>query len=313
MKLLFAGTPHFAAAHLEFLIASGHEIVAVLTQPDKPGKRGKKPQFSPVKTLAVQHDIPVRQPERLTLAEISDLTVDLMIVVAYGQILKTDVLDLPTYGCINVHASLLPRWRGAAPVQRAILAGDNETGVTLIQMDAGLDTGAMLAKSSISIDQNTTAASLFTQMHEKGGPLLLQILNQLPDVSTEAQNDEFSTYAKKIEKSEAGVDWQAGAIQVDRQVRAYNPEPIAFSYLGKLRTKIYAGTVLPDETGAPGTILRVDKEGVLVGCGDDAYLITRIQLPVGKGAVLKPADVMNGWSDTLKVNAQFTALPRPQP
>ncbi|MBO6565383.1 MAG: methionyl-tRNA formyltransferase, partial [Pseudomonadales bacterium] len=273
MKLIFAGTPEFAAGYLEALIASDHEIVAVISQPDKPGKRGKTLIPSAVKVVAKSAGLDILQPDKLRLDDLNGIECDLMIVVAYGQILKQDVLDFPIGGCINVHASLLPRWRGAAPVQRAILAGDTYTGVTLIQMDAGLDTGDMLAKAEVPIDTHDSAGDVFEKLGSAGHHLLIETINNLASdqIVSETQNDEEAVYASKINKQEALVNWQAGAETVDRTVRAFNPDPIAYTWLGEKRVRIHEGEIQPDTQGRAGMILDVTKKGILVGCGDSAY------------------------------------------
>lgn len=308
MKLIFAGTPAFAADYLEALIQAGHDVQAVITQPDRPGKRGKSLQASPVKTMALQHQLSVIQPEKLKREHLEGLQPDLMIVVAYGQILRQIVLDFPTRGCINVHASLLPRWRGAAPVQRAILAGDTETGVTLMQMDAGLDTGDMLAKARVPITEEDTAGSLLNKLSAIGKPLLIDLLARLAkgDIDREPQDNAQSTYASKLEKDEAHVDWHASAAVVDRQVRAFQPDPVAWCNLADMRVKVHAGQVGDRSGASPGEILHVDKKGVEVACGDGSYLIQRIQLPVGKGAIMSGADVMNGRTDIVHPGVRLT-------
>lgn len=307
MKIVFAGTPGFAAGFLETLVDSDHDIVAVITQPDKPGKRGKKLLASPVKQVAERAKLPIMQPARLALADIQHLDCDLMLVVAFGQILKPDVLAHPRLGCINVHASILPRWRGAAPIQRAILAGDKESGVTLIQMDAGLDTGDMLAKAIVPISPRDTTADLFNKFANIGQPLLLETLDLVDKGVTkkDPQDNDAATYAHKIKKTEAMIDWQQDAQQVDRVVRAFNPDPVAFSFLGTNRVKIHAGRIHKSDLGKPGEILELSSKGLLVRCSDQAYLIERIQLAIGKGAILSGADMLNGWTDTLKIGSTF--------
>ena len=308
MKIVFAGTPNFAAGFLESLIESHHNLVAVITQPDKPGRRGKKLQASPVKQLAEQAKLTVMQPARLRITDIQHLDFDLMIVVAFGQILKPEVLAHSKLGCINIHASILPRWRGAAPVQRAILAGDKESGVTLIQMDTGLDTGEMLAKSIVPISPLDSTADLLSKFINVGQPLLLETLELVSKgtVKKETQDDDAATYAHKIQKPEAMIDWRQDAQQVDRVVRAYNPDPIAFTFLDKNRVKIHSGRAVKSKLGRPGSILELTTKGLTVGCGDQAFLIERIQLPMGKGAILAGADMLNGWADTLKIGSIFS-------
>jgi methionyl-tRNA formyltransferase len=307
LKILFAGTPEFAAGFLETLVESEHNVVAVITQPDKPGKRGKKLRPSPVKELAERARLRVIQPAKLTLTDIQHLECDLMLVVAFGQILKPDLLAHPKHGSINIHASILPRWRGAAPVQRAILAGDEESGITFIQMDAGLDTGDMLAKSVIPISALDTTADLLNKMKNIGQPLLLETLDFVDKGTTrrEPQDNDAATYAHKIQKSEAMIDWHQDAQQVDRVVRTFNPDPIAFTFLDTIRVKIHSGRIVKSGLCKPGTIVELSSKGLLVGCGNQAYLIEKIQLSIGKGAVLSGADMLNGWTDTFKIGSTF--------
>jgi len=307
LKILFAGTPEFAAGFLESLVESEHNVVAVITQPDKPGKRGKRLRVSPVKQLAERAKLTLIQPTKLALTDIQHLECDLMLVVAFGQILKPDVLAHPKLGCINIHASILPRWRGAAPIQRAILAGDKESGVTLIQMDAGLDTGDMLAKSVVPISPLDTTAVLLNKFTSIGQPLLLETLEFVDKGTTkkDPQDNHAATYAHKIQKPEAMIDWQQDAQQVDRVVRAFNPDPIAFTFLDTTRVKIHSGRMVKSGLCKPGTILELSSKGLMVGCDNQAYLIEKLQLPIGKGAVLSGADMLNGWADTFKIGSTF--------
>lgn len=307
MRILFAGTPQFAGQHLQALIDSEHEIVAVITQPDKPGKRGKKLVPGPVKIIGEAAGLPILQPAKPRLGDLEGLSCDVMVVVAFGQILKPDVLAHPRLGCVNVHASILPRWRGAAPIQRAILAGDHETGITLIQMDAGLDTGDMLARELVIIDDKDTSGTLLVKLGERGPPILIHTLAQLEagSITTTSQDNDNSRYAHKIEKNEAQIDWSSAADDVDRVVRAFNPDPIAYCFLGDRRIKIHSGCPVADINGPPGEIIRTGKDGVLVGCGKHSYLIEQIQLPVGKGSILTGQDILNGWTDMLKPGITF--------
>ena len=307
MKILFAGTPEFAAGFLKSLIKSEHSVIGVITQPDRPGKRGKKLQESPVKKLAREAKLEVIQPKKLSLTDIDHLYCDLMIVVAFGQILKTDVLTHPKMGCINVHGSLLPKWRGAAPIQRAILSGDEKSGITLIQMNEGLDTGDMLGKAEITIFPDDNTGDLFKKFSDIGQTLLIETLELLEDGSEkrEPQNNNDASYAHKTLKSEALLKWRLGARQVDRLVRGFNPEPIAFCFLDNYRIKIYEGRVVQSSSSRPGEIIELSSDGLLVSCGQDAYLITKLQLPLGKGVVLSASDMMNGWSDILAKGAVF--------
>lgn len=313
MNVVFAGTPDFAAKHLAALLDSHHKVVAVVTQPDRPGKRGKKLVASPVKQLALEASLPVIQPEkRLKTSDLGGLDFDIMVVVAFGQILKTTVLELPAQGCVNVHASMLPRWRGAAPVQRALLAGDNQFGVTIIQMDAGLDTGDILAAREFDLDPIETSASLFSKLETVGPPLLIETLDAIEQGKAGRTTQDSlgidTCYAHKIEKDEALLGWNQSAVSIDRQVRAFNPDPIAFTYLGDKRVRIHSGQT-SEVSGPAGEILDVSKQGVLVGCDAGSYLVTRLQLPVGKGAVLSPPDIMNGFGDLIYPGAAFRDQP----
>ncbi|MGI1679434.1 MAG: methionyl-tRNA formyltransferase [Cellvibrionaceae bacterium] len=331
LRLIFAGTPTFAADHLQALIDSPHEIVAVYTQPDRPAGRGKKLTPSPVKVLAEAHGLPVLQPEKLKSEEdqqvLADLNADLMIVVAYGLILPQKVLDTPRLGCINVHGSLLPRWRGAAPVQRAIEVGDTETGITIMQMNAGLDTGPMLAKSVCSISDEDTTISIFEKLTTLGTDLLIKIVDDLADdssnVTSEAQDDSQATYAEKITKQEAMINWNESANIIHRKIRAFNPFPIAYSELGNERVKIYAASIIetsdiPPQSIAPraGKVLYIDDEGITICCGPEntnnmdngsnwtALRIEEIQLP-GKKAMSTKA-ILLGNKERFQIGDQFS-------
>ena len=286
MRVLFAGTPDFAAAHLQALLdAPTISVIGVYSQPDRPAGRGKKLTASPVKKLALKHQLPVFQPQSLKDPEqqriLSELQADIMVVVAYGLILPQAILDAPRLGCINVHASILPRWRGAAPIQRAIEAGDAETGVTIMQMDAGLDTGAMLSVSRCDIDSNETSASLHSKLEVLGAPALLHTLESLNSglaVAVE-QDDQLSCYAAKITKQEALIDWSQCAQILDRQIRAFNPFPAAYTTLDELRIKIWQAEPTPASGLTPGQIISADSAGILVSCGKQSLLLTEIQLP----------------------------------
>ena len=286
MRVLFAGTPDFAAAHLQALLdAPDMSVIGVYTQPDRPAGRGKKLTASPVKKLALDHKLPVFQPQSLKDPDqqriLSELQADIMVVVAYGLILPQAVLDTPQLGCINVHGSILPRWRGAAPIQRAIEAGDTETGVTIMQMDAGLDTGAMLSVSRCAIDSDETSASLHQKLEQLGAPALLHTLKSIAAGLAVAvdQDDQLSCYAAKITKQEALIDWNQSAQILDRQIRAFNPFPAAYTTLGELRIKIWQAEPTPAVSLAPGQIISADNTGLLVSCGEQSLLITEIQLP----------------------------------
>ena len=304
LRIVFAGTPDFAAHHLQVLLEDGgHEIVAVYTQPDRPKGRGKQLAASPVKALALEHGLPVYQPQNLKGPEdqqqLADLNADIMVVVAYGLLLPQAVLDTPRLGCINVHASLLPRWRGAAPIQRAIEAGDAETGVTIMQMAAGLDTGDMLVKAQVPIDNSDTAASLHDKLLQVGGAALLQALEELATgaAQPEQQDDSQANYAHKLSKQEALVDWQQSADEIHRRVRAFNPFPVAFADINGQRVRLWQvkTTGIKATQHGPGEIVSADNHGILVACSDYCLRLTELQLPGKKR--LPAADVLRGNSD----------------
>ena len=304
MNILFAGTPEFAAAHLQALLTSEHTVVGVITQPDKPGKRGKQPVASAVKQLALRHHLPVLQPARLRLPDLQQYVVDVMVVVAYGQILKSDVLAYPRLGCINVHGSVLPQWRGAAPVQRAILAGDETSGVCIMEMDVGLDTGAVLQCVQIPIAPRETSASLSEKLSHAGQKALLDVLSELAvgQALATAQVGEPS-YARKLEKHEALIEWNLPALEIDRQIRGFNPDPVAFTHLQDLRLKVWSAVPADPavdkniHSNQPGEILAVEKHGVLVACGMGTLWLQSIQVPLGKGSILSAADILNSRKD----------------
>ncbi|TXH43962.1 MAG: methionyl-tRNA formyltransferase [Burkholderiaceae bacterium] len=297
MKLVFAGTPEFAAVAMQALIDAGHEIVLVLTQPDRPAGRGMKLQASAVKQLALAHGVPVAQPMSLRLdgkhpqdaADAREALMacgaEAMIVAAYGLILPQWVLDLPARGCLNIHASLLPRWRGAAPIHRAIEAGDAETGVTIMQMDAGLDTGAMRLVGRMSIEAHDTTSSLHDKLAAQGGQLMVQALADIEAGLSQAvpQPEEGVTYAHKIEKAEALICWAQSAQEIARRVRAFDPFPGAATQWGELAVKCWAAQAEDTAPGAPaGTVLQADDSGVRVACGQGVLRVTALQRPGGK-------------------------------
>lgn len=296
LRIVFAGTPEFAAQHLQALLDAGQAIVAVYTQPDRPAGRGQKLMPSPVKQLASQHNIPVYQPPTLrnadAQAELQALQADLMVVVAYGLILPQAVLDMPRLGCINSHASLLPRWRGAAPIQRAIEAGDAESGVTVMQMEAGLDTGPMLLKVVTSISAEDTGGSLHDRLAELGSQAVVEAVGKLQagTLNGEVQDDTLATYAHKLNKEEARIDWTRPALELERLVRAFHPWPICHSSLESAAIKIHAARVGAGQ-GIPGQIISASKDGLEVACGEGSLLLTRLQLAGGKP--LNFADLYN--------------------
>jgi methionyl-tRNA formyltransferase len=302
MKLIFAGTPEFAAQALEALIAAGHEIALVLTQPDRPAGRGMQLQASAVKQVALKHGIPVYQPEKLrdpaTHAPIREAAADCMVVAAYGIILPQTVLDLPRIGCLNIHASLLPRWRGAAPIQRAIEAGDSETGITIMQMDAGLDTGAMLLKEALPIAAEDTAATLHDKLAAQGARLIVDALARYEILIPEPQPEAGGTYAAKISKAEARIDWQQPAAVIERRIRAFDPFPGAVTEHAGNAIKVWRAVLIADN-GAPGEVLASTAAQLVVACGTGALSLQILQkagskrLPVGdflKGFTLATGD-----------------------
>lgn len=300
MRIVFAGTPEFAAESLAALLASPHQVIAVLTQPDRPAGRGRALQPSPVKALAVQHGIPVLQPETLKGTEIRDelaaLAADVMVVVAYGLIIPRDVLALPRLGCINVHGSLLPRWRGAAPIQRAIAAGDDETGVGIMQMEAGLDTGPVLLEVRTPITPEDTGGSLHDRLAGLGAQALVQALADLESLQNKAlsQPEVGITYAHKLTKEEAQLDWNKSATELALQVRAFNPWPVSWVPRPEGPMRVWAATAA-NGTGQPGSVLAVSAAGIEVACGQGSLLLTQIQLPGKKS--LPVADLLRGHAD----------------
>ncbi len=284
MRLIFAGTPEFAAQALAAIIAAGHEVALVLTQPDRPAGRGMALQPSAVKKVALEHGIEVFQP--LTLkdgeaqAKISAVGAEVMVVAAYGLILPQAVLDMPRFGCLNIHGSLLPRWRGAAPIQRALLAGDTETGVCIMQMEAGLDTGPVLLRGAFPIEASDTTASLHDRLAELGARLCVEALGKLP-LPAEPQPSEGVTYAHKIEKAEALIDWSKSAAELDRHIRAFNPFPGAQASFGGQTVKLWLATPVAG-SGPAGSVLAVDKKQVVIACGEGALAVSELQKAGGK-------------------------------
>lgn len=310
LKLIFAGTPDFAARHLAALLSSDHEVVAVYTQPDKPAGRGQKLTASPVKELALAHDLPVYQPASLrkeeAQTELAALGADLMVVVAYGLILPKVVLDTPRLGCINVHGSLLPRWRGAAPIQRSIWAGDAETGVTIMQMDVGLDTGAMIRKVSCPIAANETSASLYDKLAELGPQALVDTINAMATGNTaaEAQDDALANYAEKLSKEEARIDWSMEAVAIERCIRAFNPWPISWFEVADQTVKVWQAEVITQDHGQrAGTLLKADKQGIDVATGKGVLRLLTLQ-PPGKKA-MSVTDLLNSRRDWFEPGTQL--------
>lgn len=306
-NIVFAGTPDFAARHLQALISSEHRVIGVYTQPDRPAGRGKKLQSSAVKQLAEAHDLPVYQPASLRSEEaqhqLAELKPDIMVVVAYGLILPQEILDIPTYGCLNVHGSLLPKWRGAAPIQRAIWAGDRQTGVTIMQMDKGLDTGDILLQRAIDITPADTSASLYEKLADVGPHTLLESLASLSEIMPQPQDNEQASYAQKLSKEEARIDWQQGALQLERNIRAFNPWPVCYFQFKDKPVKVWQASAF-DTEGEAGTVLSADKQGILVATGQGSLRLETIQFPGKK--VMSAADILNARRDEFASGTRLT-------
>ncbi|MGY1489378.1 methionyl-tRNA formyltransferase [Methylobacillus pratensis] len=308
MKIIYAGTPEFAVPALAALIQSSHEVSLVLTQPDRPAGRGMKLKPSPVKSLALEHGIALFQPETLkdeaVQARIAEENADALVVAAYGLIIPTAVLNMPRHGCYNIHASLLPRWRGAAPIQRSLLAGDKETGVTIMEVVPALDAGAMILRGALPITEQDTAQTLHDGLAQIGAELMLQAMDRLAQegkLETEPQDEALVTYAEKLQKTEAAIDWRKSAEELSRQVRAFNPFPVAQSTLKGETCRIWMAQAVAG-AAEPGAIVSLD-DGILVGCGQGLLRIEELQLPGGKrlkardflaGNPLNPGDKLGG-------------------
>lgn len=316
LNIVFAGTPDFAATHLKALLSSHHNVIAVYTQPDRPAGRGKKLLPSATKQVALDHDIPVYQPASLKNSEAQQelalLNADVMVVVAYGLLLPKVVLDTPKFGCLNVHGSILPKWRGAAPIQRSIWAGDAETGVTIMQMDEGLDTGDMLHIERLPIESQDTSATLYEKLAEIGPGALVHVLDNLDSLPATQQNNDLASYAKKLNKEEAFLNWHQPATQLERNVRAFNPWPVCWTQINGKNVKVWQSSVsdLSVNGKAPGTILSADKSGIVVATADHALCITSLQLPGKKP--MAAADVLNGYQDWFEVGSVLPAEPSAQ-
>lgn len=311
LRIVFAGTPAFASAHLQAVLDSQHEVIAVYSQPDRPAGRGQKLKPGPVKELALKHDIPVYQPKSLRLEDaqqaLADLNADLMVVVAYGLILPQVVLDTPKLGCINVHGSILPRWRGAAPINRAIEAGDTESGVTIMQMDAGLDTGDMLIKAFCPIHASDKASDLHDRLIEVGRPALVEALDAIAKgtIRAEKQIDDQANYAHKMSKEEARLDWKKSAQQLDYQIRAFNPWPVTTTKLDDLGIRVWEAHAVEDETSEkPGTLIKVDKNGLDIVCASGILRVTKLQLAGSRA--MSAQDLLNSKKDLFPIGKRFS-------
>ncbi|MCP3129122.1 methionyl-tRNA formyltransferase [Shewanella sp. KJ2020] len=312
LNIIFAGTPDFAARHLQALLDSHHNVIGVYTQPDRPAGRGKKLTASPVKELALANNIPVYQPGSLrkepAQQELAALNADIMVVVAYGLILPKVVLDTPRLGCINVHGSILPRWRGAAPIQRALWAGDKTTGVTVMQMDVGLDTGDMLLKTTLPIEDDDTSASLYEKLAEQGPTALLQALEGLANgtLAAEKQDETLASYAEKLSKEEARLDWNKSAKQLWQEVRAFNPWPVSYFEHQGNTIKVWQTQVSQATSNAePGTIISASKKGIEVATGDGVLTLLSMQLPGKKP--LSVADILNARGEWFSPNTRLNS------
>ncbi|MBA3537458.1 MAG: methionyl-tRNA formyltransferase [Tatlockia sp.] len=307
MRVVFAGTPEFTLPCLDALHDSPHQLLAVYTQPDRPAGRGRKLQFSAVKNWALAHQLPVYQPLNFksdeAVAELKALKADILVVIAYGLILPEKVLSLPPFGCINVHASLLPRWRGASPIQQAVLHGDRESGITIMQMDHGMDTGEMLTEVRCTINPDDTAGSLHNRLAQLAADPLLQTLEAIAQGQAKPQKQDNSkvTYASKIKKEDAAINWKKTAIEIDQQIRAFNPWPIAYTVCGEELLRIHRAYVVNTPfSAAAGTILSLDKKGMLVATAAQALMIETLQFPGAK--VMAVADWLNAGRSQLQVN-----------
>ncbi len=303
MRIVFAGTPEFAAIQLKALLQTpAFNVVAVYTQPDKPAGRGQHMHMSPVKELALEHQIPVEQPSTLKTEEavsiLKKFDADVMVVAAYGLLLPKAILDTPLFGCINVHASLLPRWRGASPIQQAILAGDKESGITLMQMDIGLDTGDILAQQAYTLKQEETSQSLHDQLALIGAKLLSEKLQFISSLAKQKQTESLVTHAGKIKKEDALINWHDSALNIDRKIRAYYPWPIAYSALDSQLIRLWQATPVEGK-GEPGEIIAHTSLGIIIACQDGAILLTQAQLPGKK---------MMPLSELLKGHAALFAI-----
>lgn len=314
LRIIFAGTPDFASSALSALINSKHEIIAVYTQPDRPAGRGRKLRASPVKEVAHEHNIQVFQPENLKEAKTQDLlrslNADVMVVAAYGLILPQVVLDIPRLGCLNIHASLLPRWRGAAPIQRAIAAGDKESGISIMQMNEGLDTGDILQLFACPIAEKDNGGDLHDRLAEIGANAIVEVLNNLENgsLTSTIQDNTLATYAHKLDKKEAIIDWQSSASNIERLIRAFNPWPVAFTYLNDKTLRVWQALTLTENSELEaGTVIACDKKGIDISCGEGILRLLKLQ-PSGSKA-MDAASFMNGHAKQLPVGSILKSAP----
>lgn len=317
MKIIFAGTPEFALPTLELLLASSHQICAVYTKPDRPAGRGQKLTSSPVKQFALDRNLPIYQPEKLRdqneQSKIKEFAADVLVNVAYGLILPDEVLNATRFGCFNIHPSLLPRWRGAAPIQRSILAGDEQTGVTIMQMDSGLDTGSIIKQISLPIAKTDSTATLYPKLAQIGAQLLLEALDETQQngqVNSTPQDSTNTTYAHKVTKEEANIDWKQSATQIDCMIRSFNPWPIAYSEIDGESVRVWQacpvkniGKIDLDIPAAPGTIINCDKQGIDVSTGDGVLRIEKLQLAGSK--ILAVQEVLNAKQKLFSIGQKF--------
>jgi methionyl-tRNA formyltransferase len=314
MKIIFAGTPEFALPALKALINSSHKICAIYTQPDRPAGRGQKLTASPVKQFALAHNLPIYQPSTLKDSEaqkqLDDLNADVFIDVAYGLLLPEPVLNTPKFGCINIHPSILPRFRGAAPIQRAIMAGDTITGVTIMKMDIGLDTGDIYKQETLPINNTDTTETLIKKTADIGAKLLLEVLTTVETETANAykQNNSQATYANKITKEEGKIDWRKSADEIERMIRAFNPWPIAYTEIENKYVRIWQAEIKNHEKPAtnsiPGTIIHTDKKGIDVTTGNGALCLLKIQLPGGKPLLV--CDILNAHQELFAIGKKFS-------
>jgi methionyl-tRNA formyltransferase len=297
MKILFAGTPDFSVPPLEKILQAGHRVAAVYTQPDRQAGRGRKTRPGPVKKFAEEHGLSIQQPATLKqeAEKLKSYDADVMVVVAYGLLLPAEILAIPRYGCLNIHASLLPRWRGAAPIQRAIEAGDSESGITIMQMDAGLDTGDILARFPVPISGSDTGESLHDRLSQTGAEAIVEVLDKLDHYRTNSrpQDDTLATYARKISKDEGNIDWNQDAAQIERKIRAFTPWPGCQTWYENVKLGIRRAEAVDETHNAnPGQVLKADKTGILIACGSGCLRLLELQRPGGRAVPYR--DFLNG-------------------